>query len=398
MNIHEYQAKELLKQYRIPAPDGKAAFSAREAGEAAQEIPGPVWVVKAQIHAGGRGKGRFKEAEAGEQGGVRFAKSKDEVKVFADQMLGKTLVTKQTGADGRVVNRIYVTETCDIDRELYLSALVDRTTSRVAFIASQAGGMNIEEVAAETPEKIITVTIDPASGYAPFHGRKIAFALGLSGDQIKACIKLVGDLYKMLLEKDVSLLEINPLVVTKSGALTCLDAKVSFDSNALYRHPDIVEMRDLAEEDPMEVEASKHDLSYVKLDGSIGCMVNGAGLAMATMDIIKLYGAEPANFLDVGGGASKEKVEAAFKIILSDPAVKGILVNIFGGIMRCDIIADGVVAAAREMEITVPLVVRLEGTNVELGKKILAESGLKIVPADDLGDAAAKITEAVTSS
>jgi len=395
MNIHEYQAKELLKQYGVPAPNGKAAFSAREAGEAAQELAGPIWVVKAQIHAGGRGKGRFKEKAAGEKGGVRFAKTKGEVRAIAEQMLGNTLVTKQTGPAGRVVNRLLVAEDCQIARELYLSALVDRTTSRVAFIASQAGGMNIEEVAAETPEKIATVTIDPATGYMPYHGRKIAFALGLSGKQVAACIKLIGDLYRMVLEKDVSLLEVNPLVVTEDGELTCLDAKVSFDSNALYRHPDIVEMRDLGEEDPMEVEASKHDLSYVKLDGSIGCMVNGAGLAMATMDIIKLYGAEPANFLDVGGGASKEKVQAAFKIILSDPAVKGILVNIFGGIMRCDIIADGVVAAAREMEITVPLVVRLEGTNVDLGKKILAESGLKIVPADDLGDAAAKITEEV---
>jgi len=395
MNIHEYQAKELFKQFGIPTPDGKAAFSAREAGEAAQEVAGPVWVVKAQIHAGGRGKGRFKEAEAGDKGGVRFAKSKDDVRTSAEQMLGHTLVTKQTGSDGRVVNRLLVTEDCKIERELYLSALVDRTSSRVAFIASRAGGMNIEEVAAETPEKIITVTIDPATGFVPFHGRKIAFALGLSGNQVKACSRLVANLYRLVLEKDVSLLEVNPLVVTKDGELTCLDAKMSFDSNALYRHPDIVEMRDLGEEDPMEVEASKHDLSYVKLDGSIGCMVNGAGLAMATMDIIKLYGAEPANFLDVGGGASKEKVEAAFKIILSDPAVKGILVNIFGGIMRCDIIAEGVVAAAREMAITVPLVVRLEGTNVDQGKKILAESGLKILPADDLGDAAQKITEAV---
>ena len=399
MNIHEYQAKELLKKYGVPTPNGKAAFSGREAGEAAQELAGPIWVVKAQIHAGGRGKGKFKEEAAGEKGGVRFAKTKDEVRAIAEQMLGNTLVTKQTGPDGRVVNRLLIAEDCDIGRELYLSALVDRTTSRVAFIASQAGGMNIEEVAAETPEKIITVTIDPATGYMPYHGRKIAFALGLQTKQLQsACQKLIAALYRMVLEKDVSLLEINPLVVTKGGDLTCLDAKVSFDSNALYRHPDVVEMRDLAEEDPMEVEASKHDLSYVKLDGSIGCMVNGAGLAMATMDIIKLYGAEPANFLDVGGGASKEKVQAAFKIILSDPSVKGILVNIFGGIMRCDIIADGVVAAAREMEIKVPLVVRLEGTNVELGKKILAESGLKITPADDLADAAAKITAAVKAS
>jgi succinyl-CoA synthetase beta subunit len=395
MNIHEYQAKELFKQYGVPTPNGKAAFSGREAGEAAQELAGPVWVVKAQIHAGGRGKGKFKEAAAGDKGGVRFAKSKDEVRTLAEQMIGNTLVTKQTGPEGRVVNRVFVTESCEIARELYLSLLVDRESARVAFIASQAGGMNIEEVAAETPEKILTVTIDPATGYVPFHGRKIAFALGLSGKQVGACVKLVGDLYKLALEKDLSLLEVNPLIVTKDGGLSCLDAKMSFDSNALYRHPDIVEMRDLGEEDPMEVEASKHDLSYVKLDGSIGCMVNGAGLAMATMDIIKLFGAEPANFLDVGGGASKEKVQAAFQIILSDPAVKGILVNIFGGIMRCDIIAEGVVAAAREMAITVPLVVRLEGTNVELGKKILAESGLKITPADDLADAAAKITAAV---
>jgi succinyl-CoA synthetase beta subunit len=395
MNIHEYQAKELFRQYGVPTPKGVAAFSAREAEEAVQQLEGPVFVVKAQIHAGGRGKGKFKEKAAGTKGGVRFAKTKEEVRALAGQMLGNTLVTKQTGPAGRVVNRVYVAEDCQIARELYLSALVDRGTSRVAFIASEAGGMNIEEVAAETPEKIVTVTIDPATGYAPFHGRKIAFALGLTGKQVAACHKLIGDLYKLMLEKDVSLLEVNPLVVTKDGSLTCLDAKMSFDSNALYRHPDIVEMRDLAEEDPMEVEASKHDLSYVKLDGSIGCMVNGAGLAMATMDIIKLYGAEPANFLDVGGGASKEKVQAAFKIILSDPTVKGILVNIFGGIMRCDIIAEGVVAAAREMAITVPLVVRLEGTNVDLGKKILAESGLKIVPADDLGDAAEKITAAV---
>jgi succinyl-CoA synthetase beta subunit len=395
MNIHEYQAKELFRKYGVPTPKGFAAFSVKEAREAVQQLPGPVYVVKAQIHAGGRGKGQFKEAAAGEKGGVRVAKSPDEAKTFAEQMLGHTLVTVQTGSDGRPVNRLYVEEGCAIARELYLSALVDRATSRVAFIASQAGGMNIEEVAAETPEKIVSVAIDPAAGYQAFHGRRIAFALGLTGKQVGACVKLIGDLYKLVLEKDLSLLEVNPLVVTESGELICLDAKISFDSNALYRHPDIVEMRDLTEEDPMEVEASRHDLSYVKLDGSIGCMVNGAGLAMATMDIIKLYGAEPANFLDVGGGASKEKVEAAFKIILSDASVKGILVNIFGGIMRCDIIADGVVAAAREMEIKVPLVVRLEGTNVELGKKILAESGLKIVPADDLADAAAKITAAV---
>jgi succinyl-CoA synthetase beta subunit len=395
MNIHEHQAKELLIQFGIPTPQGFAAFSVREAGEATQQLPGPVYVVKAQIHAGGRGKGKFKEASAGDKGGVRIAKSRAEVQTFAEQMLGATLVTVQTGPDGRVVNRLYVTEGVQIDRELYLSALVDRTTSRVAFVASAAGGVDIEQVAHDSPEKIISVAIDPASGYMPFHGRRIAFALGLTGKQVNQCVKLVGDLYNLVLAKDMSMLEINPLITTKEGGLSCLDAKMSFDSNALYRHPDIVEMRDLAEEDPAEVEASKYDLSYVKLDGSIGCMVNGAGLAMATMDIIKLYGAEPANFLDVGGGASKEKVQAAFKIILSDPAVKGILVNIFGGIMRCDIIAEGVVAAAREMGITVPLVVRLEGTNVELGKKILAESGLKITPADDLADAAKKITEAV---
>jgi succinyl-CoA synthetase beta subunit len=354
--------------------------------------------VKAQIHAGGRGKGKFKEASAGEKGGVRLAKSRDEVQAFAEQMLGATLVTVQTGPVGRAVNRLYVTEGVEIDRELYLSALVDRVSSRVAFVASAEGGVDIEKVAHDTPEKIISVTIDPASGYMPFHGRRIAFALGLTGKQINQCVKLVGDLYNLVLAKDMSMLEINPLITTKSGELSCLDAKMSFDSNALYRHPDIMAFRDLTEEDPAEVEASKYDLSYVKLDGSIGCMVNGAGLAMATMDIIKLYGAEPANFLDVGGGASKEKVQAAFKIILSDPAVKGILVNIFGGIMRCDIIAEGVVAAAREMGITVPLVVRLEGTNVELGKKIMAESGLKIVPADDLDDAARKITEAVKAA
>ena len=395
MNIHEHQAKELLHQFGIPTPKGFAAFSVREAGEATQQLSGPVYVVKAQIHAGGRGKGKFKEASAGEKGGVRLAKSRAEVQTFAEQMLGATLVTVQTGADGKAVNRLYVTEGVEIDRELYLSALIDRTTSRVAFVASAEGGMDIEKVAHETPEKIISVTIDPASGYMPFHGRRIAFALGLKGKQVGQCVKLVGDLYNLVLAKDMSMLEINPLITTKDGQLSCLDAKMSFDSNALYRHPDIVEMRDLSEEDPAEVEASKYDLSYVKLNGTIGCMVNGAGLAMATMDIIKLYGAEPANFLDVGGGATKEKVQAAFKIILSDPAVKGILVNIFGGIMRCDIIAEGVVAAAREMGITVPLVVRLEGTNVDLGKKIMAESGLKIVPADDLDDAARKITAAV---
>lgn len=393
MNIHEYQAKELYRQYAVPTPNGFPAFSVEEAVAAAKKLPGPVWVVKAQIHAGGRGKGKFKEASAGEKGGVRLAKSLEEVETFAKEMLGHTLVTVQTGPAGRVVNRLYIEDGSAIERELYLSALVDRATSRVAFIVSQAGGMNIEDVAHDTPEKIHTLTIDPATGYQPFHGRKVAFALGLTGDQVKTCGKLVENLFKMVVEKDMSLLEINPLVVTKDGKLICLDGKMDFDSNALYRHPEIVAMRDLGEEDPTEIEASKYDLAFVKLDGNIGCLVNGAGLAMATMDIIKLYGAEPANFLDVGGGASKEKVQAAFKLILEDPAVKGILVNIFGGIMRCDIIAEGVVAAAREMAINVPLVVRLEGTNVDLGKQILKDSGLKIIPADDLADAAKKITD-----
>ncbi|MGL4396529.1 MAG: ADP-forming succinate--CoA ligase subunit beta [Hyphomicrobium sp.] len=395
MNIHEYQAKQLYREYGIPTPEGFAAFTVDEAVAAAKKLPGPVWVVKAQIHAGGRGKGTFKEKDAGEKGGVRLAKSIDEVKKFASEMLGKTLVTVQTGPAGRQVNRLYVEDGSQIDRELYLSALVDRATSRIAFIVSQAGGMNIEDVAHDTPEQIHTVTIDPATGYEPFHGRTIAFALGLKGDQVKACSKLVENLTRMFVEKDMSLLEINPLVVTKDGKLICLDGKMDFDSNALYRHPEIVAMRDLGEEDPTEIEASKHDLAFIKLDGTIGCLVNGAGLAMATMDIIKLYGAEPANFLDVGGGASKEKVREAFKIILADPNVKGILVNIFGGIMRCDIIAEGVIAAAREMDLKVPLVVRLEGTNVELGKQILRDSGLKVIPADDLGDAAKKITDEV---
>jgi succinyl-CoA synthetase beta subunit len=395
MNIHEYQAKELYRQYGVTTPNGFPAFSVDEAVAAAKKLPGPVWVVKAQIHAGGRGKGKFKEKEAGDKGGVRLAKSIDEVKQFASQMLGKTLVTVQTGEAGRVVNRLYVEDGSQIERELYLSALVDRTTSRVSFIASQAGGMDIEQVAHDTPEKIVTLSVDPATGYSGFHGRKIAFALGLSGDQVNQCVKMVGALYKMFIEKDMSLLEINPLVVTKDGKLIALDGKMDFDSNALFRHKEIVELRDLGEEDAKEIEASKYDLSYVTLDGNIGCMVNGAGLAMATMDIIKLYGEEPANFLDVGGGASKDKVTAAFKIITADPKVKGILVNIFGGIMRCDIIAEGVIAAVKEVGLKVPLVVRLEGTNVELGKKILNESGLKVVAADNLADAAKKITAEV---
>jgi succinyl-CoA synthetase beta subunit len=395
MNIHEYQAKLLLSEFQVPVARGAVAFSPREAAEAAQSMGGSVWVVKSQIHAGGRGKGRFKEAGASDKGGVRLVRSVDQVRESAEQMLGKTLVTHQTGPDGKVVKRVYVEEGSSIDRELYLSCLVDRSSSRVAFICSTEGGMDIETVAAETPERILTLTIDPASGYMPYHGRNIAFALGLSGKQIKQCVALIGSLYRAVLAKDMSLLEINPLVVTEAGDLLVLDAKVSFDSNALYRHPDIQELRDLDEEDPAEVEASGYDLNYIKLDGVIGCMVNGAGLAMATMDIIKLYGSAPANFLDVGGGASEEQVMNAFKILLSDPKVEGILVNIFGGIMRCDIIAEGIVAAAREMSIEAPLVVRLEGTNVELGKKILSDSGLAIIPADNLADAAEKIVAQV---
>jgi len=395
MNIHEYQAKELYRQYGVPTAQGFPAFSVDEAIAAAGKLPGPVWVVKSQIHAGGRGKGKFKEAEAGEAGGVRLAKSVDEVKTFAEQMLGKTLVTAQTGDAGKVVNRLYVEDGSAIARELYLSALVDRETSRVAFIVSTEGGMDIEQVAHDTPDKILTIDIDPAAGYQAYHGRKIAFTLGLEGKQIKQCVQLIGNLYRMVVEKDMSMLEINPLVVTKDGDLTCLDGKMDFDSNALFRHPEIMELRDFDEEDPMEIEASKHDLAFIKLDGNIGCLVNGAGLAMATLDIIKLYGCEPANFLDVGGSAPKERVKAAFEIILNDPAVKGILVNIFGGIMRCDIIAEGVVAASKELGVKVPLVVRLEGTNVERGKEILEQSGLAIVPADNLADAAKKITDEV---
>ena len=395
MNIHEYQAKALLKQYGCPVADGGVAMTPDEAVKAAQKLPGPVWVVKAQIHAGGRGKGKFKEAAAGDKGGVRLAKSIDEVKAFASQMLGNTLVTAQTGPEGRKVQRLYIEDGSGIARELYLSALVDRGTSRISFIVSTEGGMDIEKVAHDTPEKIVTLSIDPASGYSAFHGRKLAFALGLKGDQVSSCVHLIYNLYRMFLDKDLSLLEINPLVVTKDDKLLCLDAKMNFDDNAMYRNKDIVAFRDLAEEDPAEVEASKYDLNFVKLDGTIGCMVNGAGLAMATMDIIKLEGMEPANFLDVGGSATKEKVAAALKIILNDKNVTGILVNIFGGIMRCDIIAEGVVAAVKEMGIKVPLVVRLEGTNVELGKRILQESGLKIVPADNLGDAAKKIVAEV---
>jgi succinyl-CoA synthetase beta subunit len=398
MNIHEYQAKALLREFGVPVAKGVPAFSPDEAVSAAKSLPGPVYVVKAQIHAGGRGKGKFKEAAAGEKGGVRLARSIEEVSQFAKEMLGNTLVTIQTGPAGRPVKRLYVEDGSSIKRELYLSALVDRATSRLSFICSTEGGMDIEEVAHNTPEKIVTLDIDPASGYSPFHGRKVAFALGLEGDQIKQCVKLIGNLARAFVEKDMALLEINPLIVTEKGDLLCLDAKVNFDGNALFRHPDVVALRDLDEEDPAEVEASKNDLSYVKLDGTIGCLVNGAGLAMATMDIIKLYGEEPANFLDVGGGATKERVTEAFKIILRDPNVKGILVNIFGGIMRCDIIAEGIIAAVREMNLSVPLVVRLEGTNVELGKKIISESKLNVIAADDLDDAAQKIVKAVKAA
>ena len=385
MNIHEYQAKAVLKSFGVSVPRGGIAFSPDEAVQHAESLGGPVWVVKAQIHAGGRGKG----------GGVKVVKTLEDVRAEADRMLGMTLITHQTGPEGKEVGRVYIEEGSEIDRELYLSILVDRATSKVSFIASTEGGMDIEEVAAETPEKILTVGIDPVAGITDANGQEIAAALKLTGNQVDQCVTLVKNLYKAFVDTDMSLLEINPLVVNGAGDLICLDAKVNFDSNALYRHDDIVELRDLSEEDPAEVEASKYDLSYVKLDGSIGCMVNGAGLAMATMDIIKLYGEEPANFLDVGGGATKEKVTEAFKIILSDSNVKGILVNIFGGIMRCDIIAEGVVAAASELALSVPLVVRLEGTNVEQGKEIMAASGLAIIPADNLEDAAEKIVAAV---
>lgn len=385
MNIHEYQAKAVLAKYGVPVPKGKPAFTVDEAVKAAEELGGPVWVVKAQIHAGGRGKG----------GGVKVVKSIDEVRQEAERMLGMTLVTHQTGPEGKKVNRLYIEDGSDIASELYLSALVDRATSRVSFIASTEGGMDIEEVAAKTPEKILTFGVDPASGISGFHGRKVAYSLGLEGDTAKQAVQLISKLYDAFVSEDMSLLEINPLVVTGAGDVICLDAKMNFEDNALYRHKDLLELRDLDEEDAHEIEASKYDLNYVTLDGTIGCMVNGAGLAMATMDIIKLYGAEPANFLDVGGGATTEKVTAAFKIILSDPNVEGILVNIFGGIMRCDVVAEGVVAAAKEVKLDVPLVVRLEGTNVEKGKEIMAASGLPIISADDLADAAEKIVKAV---
>ncbi len=388
MNIHEYQAKDLLAAYGAPVAKGTVATTAEEAAEKAKTLSGDVFVVKAQIHAGGRGKG----------GGIKLVKTLQELHAEADRMLGKALVTPQTGPKGRIVRSVYVVEDTTIARELYLSLLVDRSTGRVAFVASTEGGVNIEEVAANTPELITTIDVDPASGLSAFHGRVIASALKLEGDLAKQCAKLVKTLYQLFIEKDASLIEINPLVVTKENRLVCLDAKMGFEDNALFRHPDIAALRDIHEEDPAEVEASKHDLSYVKLDGTIGCMVNGAGLAMATMDIIKLYGGEPANFLDVGGGATKERVTEAFKIILSDPHVQGVLVNIFGGIMRCDTIAEGIIAAARETNIAVPLVVRLEGTNVERGKELLSQSGLAIIPADDLDDAAKKAVAAVKAA
>jgi succinyl-CoA synthetase beta subunit len=385
MNIHEYQAKQLLAKYGVATPKGGIAYTPDEAVKVAQNLGGPVFVVKAQIHAGGRGKA----------GGVKVVKSTEAVRETFKAMMGMTLVTHQTGPEGKEVKRIYIEDGCDIKRELYLGMLIDRATSRVTIIASTEGGMDIEEVAAHTPEKILSFTIDPVTGLQGFHARKVAFALGLEGDQIKSCARFVSALYKAFLETDASMVEINPLVVTGKGDVIALDAKMNFDDNALFRHPDIEDLRDADEEDPAELEAAKHSLNYIRLDGKIGCMVNGAGLAMATMDIIKLYGSSPANFLDVGGGATRERVTAAFKIILRDPNVEAILVNIFGGIMRCDIIAEGIVAAAREVSLHVPLVVRLEGTNVDLGKKILRESGLPIISADNLADAAEKVVAEV---
>ena len=395
MNIHEYQAKQLLADHGIAVPEGHAAMSVEEAVAAAKKLPGPLYVVKAQIHAGGRGKGKFKELEANAKGGVRLAHSVEDVERDAGEMLGNTLVTAQTGEEGKQVNRLYVTDGVDIAKEFYLALLVDRASGQVAMVASTEGGMDIEEVAHSTPDKITTITIDPAQGFMPHHGRAVAYALELEGDLNKKCQKLAAKLYDAFVSLDGAMLEINPLVETEDGELLVLDTKMSFDSNALYRHPKVEEMRDETEEDPAEVEASQYDLAYIKLDGNIGCMVNGAGLAMATMDIIKLNGAFPANFLDVGGGANREKVTAAFKIILGDEAVEGILVNIFGGIMKCDVIADGIVAAAKDVNLSVPLVVRLEGTNVEKGKEILETSGLPIVSANDLGDAAKKIVAEV---
>ncbi len=394
MNIHEYQAKQLLARYGVAVPKGFVAYTAEEAEKAAQQMPGPVWVVKAQIHAGGRGAGRFADDPNG-KGGARVVKSVADVRANAAAMLGKVLVTKQTGPRGKEVKRLYVEDGCDIKRELYLSMLVDRATGRVTVVASTEGGMEIEEVAAKHPEKIVKVAIDPVTGLQGHHARRVAFGLGLAGKQVGTAVRFLDAMYKAFVDLDASVVEVNPLVVTGSGDVIALDAKMNFDDNALFRHKDVAELRDTDEEDPMELEAGKYELNYVKLDGNIGCMVNGAGLAMATMDIIKLYGGEPANFLDVGGGATKERVTAAFKLILSDPNVEGILVNIFGGIMRCDVIAEGVVAAAREVALNVPLVVRLEGTNVELGKKIMKQSGPPILSADNLADAAEKIVKAV---
>ncbi len=394
MNIHEYQGKQLLSKYGVPVPRGYVAFSVEDAVKAAKKLGGNVFVVKSQIHAGGRGAGRFQNDTSG-KGGVRVVQSIDEVRENATQMLGQLLVTKQTGKVGKKVNRLYIEEGCDIARELYIGMLLDRETSRLTMMGSTEGGIEIEEVAKKTPEKILKIAIDPATGMLPFHARQLAFGLGLVGKQVGAAVNFMLSMYKAFTELDCSIIEINPLVVSGSGDVIALDAKINFDDNALYRHNDIETMRDETEEDPAELEASKHELNYIKLDGSIGCMVNGAGLAMGTMDIIQLYGGSPANFLDVGGGATKERVTMAFKIILSDKHVEGILVNIFGGIMRCDIIAEGVVAAAREVSLNVPLVVRLEGTNVEQGKQIMADSGLPIISADNLADAAAKIVKAV---
>lgn len=395
MNIHEYQAKALLKSYGAPVSDGRVVLKAEDAKTAAGEMDGPLWVVKAQIHAGGRGKGKFVEAGAGEFGGVRLTKSVEEAAQEAKKMLGRTLVTHQTGLAGKQVNRVYIEDGSGIETELYLALVIDRQSSRIGFVCSTEGGMDIEAVAASTPEKIINFTVDPATGFQAFHGRRVAFCLGLEGQQVKQCVKLMGQLYQAFTEKDMEMLEINPLIVTDKGDLKVLDAKISFDGNAIYRHADIAALRDETEEDPKELAASKFDLNYIALDGEIGCMVNGAGLAMATMDIIKLNGAAPANFLDVGGGATKDKVTEAFKIITSDPQVKGILVNIFGGIMRCDVIAEGVVAAVKEVGLKVPLVVRLEGTNVQLGKDIINNSDVDIIAADNLKDGAEKIVAAV---
>jgi len=395
MNIHEYQAKALLRSYGAPVSDGRIVLKSEDAKTAAGELDGPLWVVKAQIHAGGRGKGSFLETDAGTKGGVRITKSVEEAASEAKKMLGRTLVTHQTGPIGKQVNRVYIEDGSEITRELYLAILVDRQSSRISFVCSTEGGMDIEAVAATSPEKILSFSIDPTTSLQPYHGRRIAFMLGLEGKQLKQCVSLMSTLYNLFVDKDMEMLEINPLIVSGSGDLKCLDAKMGFDGNATYRHADIAELRDTTEEDPKELEASKYDLNYIALDGEIGCMVNGAGLAMATMDIIKLYGAEPANFLDVGGGATKEKVTEAFKIITSDPNVKGILVNIFGGIMRCDVIAEGVVAAVKEVGLKVPLVVRLEGTNVEAGNKIINSSGLDVIAANNLKDGAEKIVKAV---